>query len=653
MDVKSDLNKAVFFPSLALSLIIVITAAIFPAATEQFFKGIQHWLVTKASWFYILSAAIFLIFSVSIMFSRLGDIKLGPDHSTPDYSNRSWFAMLFSAGMGIGLMFFGVAEPVMHFLSPPIGEPGSIEAARQAMRITFFHWGLHAWAIYAVVALALSYFSYRHGLPLLPRSALYPIIGDKIYGVLGHAVDTFAVLGTLFGVATSLGFGVVQVNAGFHYLFDLPQTVGVQIGLIAIITLFAMISLLLGLEGGIKRLSNINMTLAVTLLIFVLLVGPSVFILQTFVQNTGSYLSEIVNNTFNLYAYDPKEDWIGGWTLLYWGWWMSWSPFVGMFIARVSRGRTIRQFIVGVLFIPAGFTFLWMTVFGNTAIHEISTNAGQYLADAVNDDVSVALFVFFEHMPFSSVLSALAVMLIITFFVSSSDSGSFVIDTLTSGGSEHPPVWQRMFWASLEGIVAATLLAAGGLSALQTLTIATAFPFMLIMLAFCYSLFVAIKNDQMLQNSVQNHNTSLQYTQTSVNWQSRLFALLNYPRINEANSFIQRVAVPALTELAQQMDKEGLTTQVAVKENGVRLTINKSDVENFSYGIRLRRFAVPTYADEKHEEYYRAEVYLLQGGQQYDVLGYSKEQIIADALTQYERHLHFIYLATSEILEED
>ena len=269
MNFKADLNKPVFFSSLTIALITVLIAASFPTATEQLFKGVQHWLVTKASWFYILSAAIFLIFSVCIMFSRLGDIKLGPDHSTPDYSNRSWFAMLFSAGMGIGLMFFGVAEPVMHFLSPPVGEPGSIEAAREAMKITFFHWGLHAWAIYAIVALALSYFSYRHDLPLLPRSALYPIVGDRIYGPLGHMVDTFAVLGTLFGVATSLGFGVLQVNAGFNYLFDLPQTVGVQIGLIAIITLFAIISLVMGLEGGIKRLSNINMTLAAVLLFFV------------------------------------------------------------------------------------------------------------------------------------------------------------------------------------------------------------------------------------------------------------------------------------------------------------------------------------------------------------------------------------------------
>ena len=354
-----------------------------------------------------------------------------------------------------------------------------------------------------------------------------------------------------------------------------------------------------------------------------------------------------------MYAYDPKEDWIGGWTLLYWGWWISWSPFVGMFIARVSRGRTIRQFVVGVLFIPAGFTFLWMTVFGNTAIHEISVMGGQYLADAVNDDVSVALFVFFEHMPFSSVLSTLAVILIITFFVSSSDSGSFVIDTLTSGGAEHPPLWQRIFWASLEGIVAATLLAAGGLSALQTLTIATAFPFMLIMLAFCYGLFVAIKNDFMLQSSVQNHNTSVQYTQASVTWQSRLHSLLYHPRINEAENFIQRVAVPALTELSEQMEREGLMARIIIKEDRVRLTINKDEVEDFAYGVRLRRFVIPTYADEKHNDYYRAEVYLLQGGQQYDILGYSQQQVIADALTQYERHLHFLYLATSEILEED
>ncbi|CAH0535770.1 Glycine betaine transporter [Vibrio stylophorae] len=652
MTFESNINKPVFFSSILLIVAIMAVALIAPDFTQQFFDDVQHWLVAKASWLYILTVAIILVFAVTVMISRLGDIKLGPDHATPDYSNTSWFAMLFSAGMGIGLMFYGVAEPVMHFLSPPVGEGGTTTAAKDAMRITFFHWGLHAWAIYAIVALALAYFSYRHKLPLLPRSALYPLIGDRIYGPLGHAVDTFAVIGTLFGVATSMGVGVAQVSAGLNYVFQTPDTLPMQIGLIVFITFLATLSLVMGLDAGIKRISNLNMILAVALALFVLFMGPTVLILQTFVQNTGSYLSELVSTTFNLYAYDPKEKWIGGWTLLYWGWWISWSPFVGMFIARVSRGRTIREFIVGVLFIPAGFTFFWMTVFGNTAIHEIMSGLSPNLGDVVNNNVAVALFVFLEQLPLSGVMSVLALALVVTFFVSSSDSGSFVIDTLTSGGDKASPTWQRVFWASLEGVIAAVLLSAGGLNALQTMTIASAFPFMLIILAFCYCLFSALRNDYMLQNSVQNHNTTVQFSQASVSWQSRVHSLLHHPRITEASQFISRTASPALQTLCEQFVQEGLQSRVEIDKDKVRLIIEKDDAEDFFYGVRLRHFAVPSYADERHDDYYRAEVYLLQGGQQYDVLGYSQEQIIADAITQYERHLHFIYLATSEILDD-
>lgn len=350
----------------------------------------------------------------------------------------------------------------MHFLAPPDATPETIAAAKEAMKITFFHWGIHAWAIYGVVALSLAYFSYRHKLPLLPRSALYPLIGERIYGPIGHAVDTFAVLGTMFGVATSLGFGVLQVNSGLSYLFtDLPNNTLVQVSLIIGITLLATLSVFSGLDKGVKRLSELNLGLAILLLCIVLILGPTVMLLQAFVQNTGGYLSDLVNKTFNLYAYQQKEDWLGGWTLLYWGWWISWSPFVGTFIARVSRGRTIREFLIGVLFVPSALTFLWMTVFGNSAINAIMHQGATYLAEAVNTDVSVALFVFFEHMPFSTLLSGIAICLVVTFFVTSSDSGSLVIDNLTSGGDNNAPVWQRVFWALLQGVVASVLLLAG------------------------------------------------------------------------------------------------------------------------------------------------------------------------------------------------
>ncbi len=312
-------------------------AVALPQTAQTLFGQVQNWIVGNASWFYVLAVALILITVVFLAVSRYGDIKLGPDHSQPDYSNTTWFAMLFSAGMGIGLMFFGVAEPVMHFVAPPVGEPNTVQAAREAMKLTFFHWGLHAWAIYAIVALILAFFCYRHNLPLTLRSALYPLIGERIHGPIGHAVDIFAILGTVFGVATSLGYGVLQINSGLNHLFDVPVGTAVQIALIVGVTALATLSVVTGLDKGIRILSELNLGLAVLLLALVLVLGPTVYLLQTFVQNTGSYLSEIVSKTFNLYAYEPT-DWLGGWTLLYWGWWMSWSPFVGMFIARVSRG---------------------------------------------------------------------------------------------------------------------------------------------------------------------------------------------------------------------------------------------------------------------------------------------------------------------------
>ena len=650
---STDLNKPVFFSSVFFISILVIIGVTLPEQLESIFSVLQQWLIQKASWFYLAAVAVIFVFLIFVMCSRLGDIKLGPDHAEPEYSLGAWFAMLFSAGMGIGLVFYGVSEPVMHTMWPPTGEPFSIEAAEQALKITFFHWGISAWAVYALVALSLAYFSYRHKLPLLPRSALYPVIGDRIHGPIGHAVDIFAVIGTLFGVATSLGYGVMQVNAGLGYLFGLEVSSQVQMGLIVIITLFATISVVLGLDKGIKQLSKVNIALASLLLTIVIIAGPTALIMQMFVQNTGAYLSDLVTMTFNLYAYDPKEEWIGGWTIFYWGWWISWSPFVGMFIARVSRGRTIREFLVGVLLIPSSFCFLWFTAFGNTAINAIINEGMTSLSDIVATDVPVALFQFFELMPMSNLLSMLGVVLIVTFFVSSSDSGSLVIDTLTSGGAAEPPVWQRIFWASTEGIVAAALLGAGGLAALQTMTIVSAFPITVMLLVFCYALFKALRNDYLLMNSVQTHNTSVQYAKANVSWQSRVTSLVSRPDLNQASTFITDTVQPALIELAEEMQNNGLDANIEkISDSRVRMVVHKDEVEDFAYGIRLQEFGMPSYASDEEADqqsaYYRAEVYLLQGGQQYDVLGYTKEQIIADALSQYERHLHFLHLASSE-----
>ncbi|MDO6610449.1 BCCT family transporter [Shewanella sp. 1_MG-2023] len=653
---KSSIYPPVFFPSVLLIFVMVFICAVWPEQASIFFKSIQSYLEVKAGWLYIVGVAIFLIFIIFVMVSRFGDIKLGPDHSVPDYSFKSWASMLFSAGMGIGLMFFGVAEPVMHYLAPPDATPETLEAAKEALNITFYHYGIHIWAIYAVVALSLAYFSYRHKLPLLPRSALYPLIGERIYGPIGHAVDTFAVLGTMFGVATSLGFGVLQVNSGLSYLFDgVPNNPTVQVVIIMMITAIATLSVFAGLDKGVKRLSVLNLTLALLLLTAVLLLGPTVMLLQAFVQNTGGYLSDIVGKTFNLYAYEQKDDWLGGWTLLYWGWWISWSPFVGTFIARVSRGRTIREFIAGVLFFPTGVTFLWMTVFGNSAIDLIRNQGATYLSEAVSSDVSVALFRFFEHLPFSTTLSVLAIFLVVTFFITSSDSGSLVIDNLTSGGNEQSPAGQRVFWAILQGVVASVLLLAGGLQALQTAAIASALPIMIVMLLMCIGLYKALQDDRLKLESVQQHHTGVQFAKTSISWKERVNILVSHPSKEDAQQFLNTVAKPGLEEVVKIFLANNTPAVITQHDKRVRLLIGNNGALQFAYGLRIRAFTmngadIEGFASE--QDYYRVEVFLEHGGQHYDVMGYTQEQIIADVINQYERYLHYQHLSNSELVTD-
>ena len=492
----NSINPPVFFISAFLIICFSLYGGVFNEHAATTFAAVETWLVTNMGWFYMVVVALFFVFIVYLALSRYGNLKLGPDDSQPDYSYLSWIAMLFSAGVGIGLMFFGVAEPVTHFISPPIGEGGTIEAAQNAMLITYFHWGLQAWAVYIVVGLALAYFAFRKGLPLTIRSTLSPLIGNRINGWIGHSVDIFAVLGTMFGVATSLGIGVMQVNAGLNYLFDLNISASVQVVLIAGITLLATISVVAGLDAGIRRLSELNLSLALLMLLFVLLSGPTALLLNGFLQNLGYYFSNVVAMTFNSYAYQPVVEWMGTWTLFYWAWWISWSPFVGMFIARISRGRTIREFIIGVLLVPAGITFLWLSVFGNTALFiELGGGAGS-ISKATLESMPTALFVMLEQLPMAQIISVVAVLLIVTFFVTSSDSGSLVIDIITSGGSDEPPVWQRVFWAVSEGIVASILLAAGGLSALQTAAICSALPFAFVMLFICFGLFRGLQMEE-------------------------------------------------------------------------------------------------------------------------------------------------------------
>ncbi|MGG5289849.1 BCCT family transporter [Pseudomonas shirazensis] len=647
---KATINPPVFWISSVLLLLIVLYASVFQAHAQSLFAHIQGWIIGNVSWFYILAVAIILGTVVFLGVSRYGDIKLGPDHSTPDYSSTTWFAMLFSAGMGIGLMFFGVAEPVMHFLKPPIGDGGTVQAAGEAMRITFFHWGLHAWAIYAIVALILAYFSYRQGLPLTLRSALYPLIGERIYGPLGHAVDIFAIIGTVFGVATSLGFGVAQINTGLNALFGVPVSTGVQIALIIGTTFLATLSVMSGLDKGIRRLSELNLGLAVLLLLMVMLLGPTVLILQTFVQNTGGYLSEIVSRTLNLYAYQPT-DWIGGWTLFYWGWWLAWSPFVGLFIARISRGRTIREFVTGVLLVPTAFTLLWMTVFGNTAIHMILDEGLTDLAMAVDKDTSLALFAFLEHFPFASVISTLAVIMVVVFFVTSADTGAMVVDMLASGGQENTPLRQRVFWAASMGLVAIALLLADGLKALQTATIASALPFTLALLFSTRGLLKALKLDATKRDlRYQALAISPTASRAAGNWQRRLRTLAMFPRRAHVARFIADVGLPACEAVADEWRRQGYDCSVEQgSEGSVMLKVGPSE-GTFVYEIRPQAYATPSFVTAsdappgEERKYFRAEVHLREGGQDHDVMGWSKDEVIGDILDHFERHMHYLHL---------
>ena len=641
----ANVNPNVFLSTVIIIAIFIAIVIIAPSSFEFLTQQLKQWITDSFSWFYVLSVAVFLILLIYIACSASGKIKLGPDHSQPEYSNGSWFAMLFTAGMGIGLMFFGVAEPVMHYVSPPSGDPETVASAQQALRITFFHWGLHAWAIYAVVGLALAYFAYRHNLPLKTRSALYPIIGKKIYGPWGDSIDTFATIGTVFGVATSLGFGVTQINSGLHYLFGVEQSSQVQVGLIVFVSILASMSVFLGLDKGVKRLSELNLVLALVLLAFVFIAGPSIYLLQTTIQNMGSYMSNLFGMTFNLYAYQPNG-WIGGWTIMYWAWWISWSPFVGMFIARVSRGRTIREFIVGVLLIPTGFTIIWMGFLGNAALFNIMQEHNVSLIHAVQSDSSVALFEFLNHLPFSGVMSLLATVLVMLFFVTSADSGALVTDYLTAK-TENSPTWQRLFWTVLMAALAIILLLVGGLSALQSSIIMSALPFTFIMLLMSWGLLKALKLDVTKMKAIQEARITPRAINNPRSWQQRLGLIMHYPHSEtEVQHYIDTQVRKAFESIQREFKRRHLEVEIREIENGLQLHVDHHHEINFTYKVVSHATVPPSFmlgrADEDESNYFQAEVFLREGGQNYDVMDWTQEDLIQDIIDQYERHLYFL-----------
>lgn len=488
-----DVHNPVFAISALLIIFFVTGTIMFPELANMYLSAAKGWCIEHFDWFFMSSASLVLIFCLYLIVSPFGSVRLGGAAAKPDFNRMSWFSMLFAAGMGIGLMFWGVAEPMAYFSgwggTPLDVQAWTPEAAKLAMATTIYHWGLHAWAIYAVVAVSLAFFYYNKGMPLTIRSAFYPLLGERVWGWSGHLIDVMAVLATIFGLATSLGFGASQASSGLNFLFDTPDALNTQIAIIFGVTFLAILSVMRGLEGGVKVLSNTNMVLALLLLIFVIFTGPTIAIFKGIFSTTGAYLSNLI--PLSIWTDRQDEEWMHGWTVFYWAWWVSWSPFVGMFIARISRGRTIREFMIAVLLVPTLVTLLWMSSFGISALEQAQAGIGG-LANGINSaTASLATFQMLENLPFNQITTGLGILLVMIFFVTSSDSGSLVIDSITAGGKLDAPAPQRIFWAVMQGGIAGALLYGGGkeaLSALQAGAIATALPFTMVLLVMCFSL---------------------------------------------------------------------------------------------------------------------------------------------------------------------
>ncbi|EMN5566369.1 choline BCCT transporter BetT [Pseudomonas aeruginosa] len=641
-------------------MLILLFAAVvigFPRRAGEWLLAAQTWASQTVGWYYLLAMTLYLIFVVVTALSGYGKIKLGADHDEPEFSYLSWAGMLFAAGISITLFFFCVSEPLTHFLQPPQGEAGTQEAARQAMELLFLHWGLHGWGVFALVAMALAYFAYRHNLPLALRSALYPLIGKRINGPIGYTVDCFGIIATVFGLGADMGFGVLQLNSGLDYLYAIPHTHAVQMVLIVLMMGAAISVAVSGVDKGIRILSDINMLLACSLLLFVLFAGPTQHLLNTLVQNVGDYLGHLPGKSFDLYAYGGPSDWLGSWTVFYWAWWIAWAPFVGLFIARISRGRTIREFVFGVLFIPLGFTLAWMSIFGNSALEQALGGASE-LGRVAIEQPSMALYQMLQNYPWSRAVITVTVLVSFVFFVTSADSGTVVLSTLSAhGGSadDDGPKWLRVFWGSVTALVTGGLLFAGSIDALKSAVVLTSLPFSLILLLMMWGLHKAFYMESQRQRARSHSLAPLMSGngKRSGGWKRRLSQAVHFPSRDEVYRFMNDVVRPAISEVSEVFREKGLAVDAQLDPGNASLSleIGHGEQHRFLYQVLMRGYFTPSFARAgmgglhlKNRRYFRAEVHLAEGSQDYDLMGYTKEQIINDMLDQYERHLQFLHL---------
>ncbi|WP_279587049.1 choline BCCT transporter BetT [Amycolatopsis arida] len=659
---RNRVNPVVFFGSSVCILAVSIWAIVTPTRAQDAIGTVVGWISEGFGWYYFLAATLFLVFVVFIALSRYGKVKLGPQHSTPDYSLFAWGAMLFAAGIGIDLMFFSVAEPVTQYLDPPIGDPRTIEAARQALVWTLFHYGITGWAMYALMGMVLGYFAYRYNLPLTIRSALYPIIGRRIHGPIGHGVDIAAVLGTIFGIATSLGIGVVQLNYGLYFLFGIPQGTAAQIGLVALAVFMATISAVAGVDKGIRRLSELNVVLAIGLMLFILFSDDPIFLLNAIVMNIGDYVSSFAELTMNTFAYDRPTEWLNSWTLFFWAWWIAWAPFVGLFLARISRGRTIRQFVAATLVIPFLFTLTWLAIFGNSALRVVRGGNTEFGQTAM-DQPEQAFYSLLTQYPGVTLLAGLATFVGLLFYVTSADSGALVMGNFTSylaSPTTDAQRWVRIFWSAAIGLLTLAMLIVGGVPTLQNATIIMGLPFSFVMFLVMWGLYRALRVERFREDSFRTTLPSSLSERTTAegrgvhrSWRQRLARAMSYPGKRAANRFVEEVARPAFHEVAEELRARGaeaslsedVVAEVGLPQLDLRLPLGEQ--EEFRYRIWPSEAITPSFATgsvSAEDTYFRYEVYLSEGGQGYDVLGYSKDQLIGDILDQYERHLEFLRL---------
>lgn len=643
-----NLHRPVFVPSLLIILAIACVCVAFPEQSQVVLNQIKNGISEGFGWFYILSVSLFILFLLLISGSRLGDIKLGNDTDPPEYPFVSWFAMLFASGMGIGLMYFGVAEPISHYLTFQNDFASDIDRTKNAIVLSFYHWGIHAWAIYAVMGLALAYFGFRYKKPLTIRSGFYPILKEHSNKMCGDVIDIVALFSTVFGICTSLGFGALQINAGLVYLGVFSENhIGTQITIIVVMMIVVAVSTLLGVSKGMKRISELNLLLAFLLMVLVVLLGPTVFLLAGFTENMGDYLKSLIELSFRTFAYDEqKQAWIAGWTVLYWAWWLSWTPFVGLFIAKISKGRTVREFILGVLFIPSLFNFLWMSIFGNSAIWFDQQTGGELVKHA--SDTSSLIFHFFEHFPMAGVLSVIAIIVIALFFITSADSGVNVINSISSKGHDKPTRVQNLFWVILMVVLACALLYSGGLSALQTMTLIITLPFCLIMLVLCLGVWKGLL--------VDNQYFSKKFTHSSrywkgKDWREQLNKVIVNHTENDVQTFIQKTAKPAFHLFALELKSYGVSVDIQSDERSyIELNVNSAHKQAFLYGIRCESVEL-----DEDETRFDPVTYFADGRKGYDVKFMHQDELITDMLRQYELYVSLLKdrnnnLRTAEVL---